>query len=95
MDHTPLDVTGDLSGTYIKRADVEHGDVAFTIAAVTRETFEARNGKPAQTRIVLTSNTTPPRKFSCNKVNLRTLSTAWGKLADVWIGKTCWIHFDP
>ena len=66
-----LDVTSDLSGVYIKRADVEHGDYRFVIAAVSRETFEARDGKPSQTKVVLTSNDTPPRKFSLNKVNLR------------------------
>jgi hypothetical protein len=90
-----LDVTSDLSGVYIKRADVEHGDYRFVIAAASRETFEARDGKPAQTRVVLTSADTPPRKFPLNKVNLRTLVTAWGTIANRWIGQTIWIHHDP
>lgn len=74
---------------------MEHGDFRFTIAEVSRETFEGRNGQPAQTRVVLTSSDNPPRKFSLNKVNLRTLATAWSKLANQWIGHTILIYFEP
>jgi hypothetical protein len=90
-----LDITADLGGQYLKKADFEAGEwKRFVVIAVDRVMFEARNGKPAQTKIVVTFEGEPQRKLALNKTNLRILAKVWGKNAAAWIGRTLFVGID-
>lgn len=90
-----LDVTSDLGGVYLKRADVESGPQRCAIASVTREIFEARDGRPTQNKIVLTFVGEPARKMSLNKTNLRIMTQVFGKHTRAWIGRSVVVFVDP
>ncbi len=92
---TELDVTPDLGGIYLKKSDVEDGPQRFAITAVTREHFEARNGRPAQDKIVLTFAGEPVRKMSLGKINLGIIARAWGRQAAAWINHSLIVELDP
>ena len=87
-----LDVSADLGGQFLKREDVDQRGRSFTIQQVSRETFEARDGRPAQTRVVLALE--GERKFSLNKTNLKALAQAWGKKTAAWHGRTLVVYLD-
>jgi hypothetical protein len=91
---TDLDVTSDLGGVFLRKSDVEDGPQRFSIAAVTREHFEARNGRPAQDKVVLAFAGDPTRKMSLNKTNLGIIARAWGKQASAWIGRSLLVELD-
>ena len=91
---TDYDVTGDLSGTYLKKRDLEDGSLMLTIASVDKVTFEARNGKPAESKWVLTFATDPIRKHGLNKTNLSLLAKGLGKRTGAWIGQTIEVYWD-
>jgi len=88
------DVTGDLSGVYLKRQDFDNGDLVFTIGSVDKVTFEARNGKPAEQKWALTFACEPPRKFTLNKTNLALVAKAFGKKTGAWVGKRITLFLD-
>lgn len=95
-----LDVTIDLGGVYLRKADFTDASGAtvardFAIASVARELFEARAGRLAQRKIVLTFTGDPARRLSLIPTNLRILADAWGKLAAAWIGRTLTVYVDP
>lgn len=91
---TDHDVTGDLSGTYLKKRDVEDGPLTLKIASVEKVAFEARNGKPAESKWVLTFASDPIRKLALNKTNLSLLAKGFGKRTGPWIGQTVEVYFD-
>lgn len=97
MNTTPNDdVSGDLGGDYLRSDEFEPRESRqYRITAIAREHFEARRGRPAQDRWVLTLAGDPPRRFSLNKTNLRTLVKAWGKRANAWIGQGIEIWLNP
>jgi hypothetical protein len=88
------DVTGDLSGVYLKRGDFDNGDLSFTIASVDKVTFEARNGKPPEQKWALTFASKPVRKFSLNKTNLELMAKGYGKKTGGWVGKAIELFLD-
>ena len=91
-----LDVSSDLGGEYLKKFDIrDSGPQRFAIVGTDRITFEAKNGRPAQTRIVLTFGGEPTRKMSLNKTNLRVLVKVWGPKPAAWVGKVVQVYFDP
>src|SRR5688572_4745227 len=93
---TDLDVTADLAGTYLRKEEIqESGPRRFTIADAERVVFEARDGKPAKPKIVLTFATDPVRKMSLNDTNLDTVKSEWGTKAVAWLGRTIEVFYDP
>ena len=90
-----LDVTTDLGGVYLKKVDFTDGPRDFQIASAARELFEARAGRPAQRKVVLTFTGDPARKLSLIKTNLGILADAWGKHTAGWIGRTLTVYVDP
>jgi hypothetical protein len=91
---TDLDVSADLAGVYLKKSDVEDGPLTFTITAVERVLFEAKAGRPAQSRVVLSFEGDPLRRLSLNKTNLGIVVKAWGKHTSKWIGHTIDVELD-
>jgi hypothetical protein len=89
-----LDVSGDLAGTYLKKSDVEDAPLTFTIKSVDRVLFEARAGRPAQQRVVLSFEGDPLRRMSLNKTNLGICAKAWGKYTAAWIGRNVTVELD-
>ena len=94
MTMNDYDVTGDLSGTYLKKRDLEDGLMKLKIASVDKVTFEARNAKPAESKWVLTFATDPVRKLALNKTNLSLLAKGLGKRTGPWIGQTIEVYWD-
>jgi hypothetical protein len=88
------DVTGDLSGQYLKKADVADGPLLFQIASVAKVVFEARAGKPAESKWVLTFAGDPVRKLTLNKTNLSILAKAFTKKTGPWAGQTIEVYLD-
>ena len=88
------DVTGDLSGVYLKRQDFDNGDLTFTVASVDKVLFEARNGKPAEQKWALTFASEPVRKFSLNKTNLALMAKGYGKKTGSWVGTSIEMFLD-
>jgi hypothetical protein len=88
------DVTGDLSGVYLKRQDFANGDLTFKVASVDKVTFEARNGKPAEQKWALTFASEPVRKFSLNKTNLALMAKGYGSKTGRWVGKSIELFLD-
>jgi hypothetical protein len=64
----------------------------YTITRVEKKTFDARNGKPADTRFVLTFS--GDKVFSLNKTNLRLLVKWFGPHTRDWIGKQVAVYRD-
>jgi hypothetical protein len=88
------DVSGDLTGVYLKKQDLEDGPLSQHIAAVDKVLFEAKGGKPAETKWVLTFTGEPTRKLTLNKTNLSVLAKAFGKRTGPWVGQTVEIYLD-
>jgi hypothetical protein len=88
------DVTADLSGVYLKKQDLADGPLRLTISEVERVTFEARAGKPAEPKWVLTFAGEPVRKLGLCKTNLAVLAKAFGRKVTPWIGQTIEVYLD-
>lgn len=91
-----LDVSKELKrGDYLKKADVEAGPLTFGVKSVDWQSFDARDGKPAEKRLVLTLDGDPVRKLALNKTNLEVFADAWGPKAKYWVGCMFDAFFDP
>ncbi len=88
------DVSADLSGTYIKRRDLEDGPLTLKTASADKVIFEARNGKPAESKWVLTFATDPVRKLGLNKTNLNVMAKNFGKKTGAWLGQLIEVYWD-
>lgn len=77
---------------YIKGSDVTPPVVA-TIANVTIETMENRDGETQKKGVVYWVGTLRPMPL--NVTNTKTLVAAFGDNSDWWIGKQIEIYFDP
>jgi hypothetical protein len=88
------DVTGDLSGVYLKKQDVADGALSLVIASVDKVVFDAKGGKPAEAKWVLTFMGDPPRRMTLNKTNLSILAKAFGRKTGPWTGQTIEIYLD-
>ena len=75
-----------VGGTFIKKEDLSAGPQRYTIEDVSKATFEARNGSPAED--VLQLRLDDNRTFSLNKTNLRILIEAYGRSTTDWIGES-------
>ena len=82
-----------VGGTFIKKEDLAAGPQRFTIQGVSKATFEARNGSPAEEALQLELD--EDRQFSLNKTNIRVLIGAYGRKTAAWIGKTVILYVDP
>jgi hypothetical protein len=94
MTTTNDDVTSDLSGVYLKKQDVEDGSLSLVIASVDKVVFDAKGGKPAEAKWVLTFTGDPVRRMTLNKTNLSILAKAFGKKTGPWTGQTIEIYLD-
>jgi hypothetical protein len=87
------DVSADLTGQFLKKADFDdRSAIVFTIMRVDKRTFEARNGRPAQDKWVVTFD--GDRCLSLNKTNLQLLAKWFGKRARAWQGKKVTVYWD-
>ena len=82
-----------VGGTFIKKEDLAAGPQRFTIQGVSKATFEARNGSPAEEALQLELD--EDRQFSLTKTNIRVLIGAYGRKTAAWIGKTVILYVDP
>ena len=93
-DSSPnFDATEFAGGSFVKKDDLMAGPQRFTIEGVSKVTFEARNGRPAQD--VLQLDFDEERKFSLNKTNTKLLLMAFGRNTSEWVGKEIVLHHDP
>lgn len=81
-----------VGGTFIKKDDLAAGPQRFTIQGVSKTTFEAKNGQPAEDVLQLELD---ERQFSLNKTNIKILIGAHGGKTDGWIGKSVILYVDP
>ena len=88
------DVSGDLSGSFLTQADfAETPAITFRIAdAVGKKVFEAKNGRPEETKRVLTF--TDERRLSLNKTNLALLAKWFGTKARAWADQVIVVYLD-
>ncbi len=68
--------------------------LTLTIASVDRVLFEAKAGKPAEQKWVLTFAGEPVRRMTLNKTNLALLAKGFGKRTGAWIGQTIDVVLD-
>jgi hypothetical protein len=88
------DVSAELAGQALNSADFEGGlSIRFRIAGVDKKTFEAKNGKPADTRRVLVLDP-GGKQMSLNKTNLRLLVKWFGSKTRDWLGKEVAVYRD-
>ena len=95
MDNTGNDYdAGDfVGGNFIKKDDLVAGEQRFTVHGVSKVTFEARNGAPAEEALQLELG--DDSRFCLNKTNLRILIKAYGRSTADWIDKTIILYVDP
>ena len=86
MTRQNYDARDFVGGTFIKKEDLAAGPQRFTIQGVSKTTFEAKNGRPAED--VLQLELDDDRQFSLNKTNTKILIGAHGGKTDGWIGKS-------
>ena len=87
------DVSADLSSSFLKQSDFETDPaITFTIARVEKKTFEAKNGRPAEAKWVVTFD--GDRSLGLNKTNLQLLAKWFGKRAGAWTGKRITVYRD-
>jgi hypothetical protein len=87
------DVSGDLSGSFLKQSDFDNDPaITFTIARVEKKQFEAKNGRPAEAKWVVTFE--GDRCLGLNKTNLQLLAKWHGKKASAWTGKRVTVYRD-
>ena len=92
--HTDYDAGEFAGGTFVTKQDVMAGPQHFTIEGVSKATFEARNGRPAQE--VLQLELGDERKFSLGaKTNIKILIKAYGRRTPDWIGKEIVLYHEP
>ena len=82
-----------VGGTFLKNEDLASGPQRFSIQGVSKVTFEAQNGHPAED--VLQLELDDNRQFSLNKTNIKILIGAHGGKTDGWIGKSVILYVDP
>ena len=82
-----------VGGTFIKKDDLAAGPQRFTIQGISKTTFGAKDGRPAED--VLQLELDDDRQFSLNKTNTKILIGAHGGKTDGWIGKSVILYVDP
>ena len=92
MTRQNYDARDFVGGTFIKKEDLAAGPQRFTIQGVSKTTFEAKNGQPAEDVLQLELD---ERQFSLNKTNIKILIGAHGGKTDGWIGKSVILYVDP
>ena len=92
MTRQNYDARDCVGGTFIKKEDLAAGPQLFTIQGVSKTTFEAKNGQPAEDVLQLELD---ERQFSLNKTNIKILIGAHGGKTDGWIGKSVILYVDP
>jgi hypothetical protein len=93
-ENPDYDVSSDLTGAYIKKQDVADGDLTLVITAVEKMRFEARSGKPAEEKWVLTFAGVPTRMLGLNKTNLAIMARTYGRKTGAWIGQRIVVTLD-
>jgi hypothetical protein len=87
------DVSAELSGAALSKADFDGGQThVFTIARVDKKEFEAKNGRPAETRRVLTFD--GGKVLTLNRVNLSLLAKWFGPRPSKWVGHLIEVYRD-
>jgi hypothetical protein len=87
------DVSGDLTGSFLKQSDFEQQpEQLFTITSVEKKDFEAKNGRPAESKWVVTFE--GDRCLGLNKTNLQLLAKWFGKKANAWKGQRVTVYRD-
>jgi hypothetical protein len=87
------DVSGDLSGQFLRQADFDdEPSQRFTITRVEKKSFEAKNGRPAESKWVVTFE--GDRCMSLNRTNLALLAKWYGRHSRDWIGKPVSVYRD-
>jgi len=92
MTRQNYDARDFVGGTFIKKEDLAAGPQRFTIQGVSKTTFEAKNGQPAEDVLQLELD---ERQFSLNKTNIKILIGAHGGKTDGWIGQSVILYVDP
>ena len=82
-----------VGSTFIKKDALAAGPQRFTIQGVSKTTFGAKDGRPAED--VLQLELDDDRQFSLNKTNTKILIGAHGGKTDGWIGKSVILYVDP
>src|SRR5262249_17763898 len=92
VDSSP-DVTNDLSGSFLKKADFAEQRRAypFVITAVERVRYSPSE-KP---KIMLTFAGTPAKRMTLNATNLKTLADGCAKQSAAWVGRTGGVYVEP
>lgn len=91
--HYDDDVSGDLTGSFLKQSDFDRDPaITFTIARVEKKDFEAKNGRPAESKWVVTFD--GDRCLGLNKTNLQLLAKWFGKRASAWRGQKITVYRD-
>ena len=93
MTRESYDARDFIGGTFIKKEDLAAGPQRFTIQGVSKTTFGAKDGRPAED--VLQLELDDDRQFSLNKTNTKILIAAHGGKTDGWIGKSVILYVDP
>ena len=93
MTRENYDARDFIGGTFIKKEDLAAGPQRFTIQGVSKATFGAKDGRPAED--VLQLELDDDRQFSLNKTNTKILIGAHGGKTDGWIGKSVILYVDP
>jgi len=93
LDPEPDDVSGDLTGAFLRQADFANfSSQRFSIVRVEKKSFEAKNGRPAESKWVVTFD--GDRCLSLNKTNLNLLARWFGPHTRDWIGKEIAVYRD-
>jgi hypothetical protein len=94
-DDVDDDVSGDLTSAFLKQSDFSDGEsVLFTITHVDKRHFEARNGRPAGDRWVVSFEGTPERCLGLNQTNLALLAKWFGRRHRAWAGQQVVVYRD-
>jgi hypothetical protein len=87
------DVSSDLTGSFLKQSDFDTDPaITFTIRRVEKKDFEAKNGRPAESKWVITFD--GERCLGLNKTNLQLLAKWFGKHAKAWVGQRITVYKD-
>ena len=93
LDDFDDDVSSDLTGQFLKQADFDDGNgLTFRIARVEKTHFDAKNGRPAEDKWVVTFY--GDRCLGLNKTNLALLAKWFGKHHRAWTGKAVTVYRD-
>jgi hypothetical protein len=87
------DVSAELTGASLNKADFDDGrSLVVTLARVDKKVFEAKNGRPAETRRVLTFE--GGKLLTLNRVNLTLLAKWFGPHTRDWVGQRVAVYRD-